>query len=50
MAKRYTFITRKSGKKANIRGVASRAEARRVKAQRSFAVAIFDNLNQKVVR
>ena len=50
MAKRYTFITRKSGKKANIRGVATRQEAREIKAARHFSVAIFDNLNMKEVR
>lgn len=50
MAKRYTFITRKSGKKANIRGVATRAEARRIKADRSFSIAIYDNLVGAVIR
>lgn len=50
MAKRYTFITRKSGKKANIRGVATRQEAREIKAANGFRHAIFDNLNQRVIR
>lgn len=47
---RYTFITRKSGKRANIRGVKTRQEAREIKAARSFKVAIFDNVTQQVVR
>lgn len=48
--RRYTFITRKSGKKANIRGVATRQEAREIKAANGFRHAIFDNLNQRVIR
>lgn len=50
MSNRYTFINRKSGKKANIRGVATRQEAREIKAARNFTIAIFDQLNSKVVR
>lgn len=48
--RRYTFITRKSGKKANIRGVATRQEAREIKAANGFRHAIFDNLNGVIVR
>lgn len=47
---RYTFITRKSGKKANIRSVKTRQEAREIKAARDFKVAIFDQITSKVVR
>lgn len=47
---RYTFITRKSGKRANIKGVATRKAARQIKVERSFKVAIFDNVTQQVVR
>lgn len=50
MTKRYTFVTRKSGKKANIRGVNTRQLAREIKAAHSFRVAIFDNVRGQVVR
>lgn len=50
MTKRYTFITRKSGKRANIRGVNTRQLAREIKAANSFRVSIFDNVRQTVVR
>ncbi len=50
MAKRYNFITRKTGKKANIASVDSRAKARLIKAARWFTVDIYDNVNKKVIR
>ena len=50
MANRYTFITRKSGKRANIRGVNTRQLAREIKAANSFRLAIYDNVRNQVVR
>lgn len=50
MTKRYSFINRKTGKTANIKAVASRAAARAVKREKSFTVAIWDNVNQSFVR
>lgn len=50
MTKRYSFITRSTGNKANIRPVATREQARAVKQAKNFRVAIWDNLNSTVVR
>lgn len=50
MTKRYTFINRKTGKKANIKAVGTRDQARHIKWVHNFRVSIFDNLNSKVVR
>lgn len=50
MKNRYSFITRKSGKRANIKGVSTRQIAREIKAGLGFKVAIFDNVRQQVVR
>lgn len=47
---RYSFIYRKSGKTANIKPVASRAQARAMKRRMSFTVAIWDNQNQSFAR
>lgn len=47
---RYSFIYRKSGKTANIKPVASRAQARAMKRRMSFTVAIWDSVNQSFVR
>ena len=47
---RYSFIYRKSGKTANIKPVASRAQARDMKRRMSFTVAIWNNQNQSFVR
>lgn len=47
---RYSFIYRKSGKTANIKPVASRAQARDMKRRMSFTVAIWDNISQSFVR
>lgn len=50
MTNRYSFISRKSGKRANIKAVRTREAARQIKAARSFTVSIFDNVTQQVVR
>lgn len=50
MSNRYSFIYRKSGKTANIKPVATRAQARAVKRRMSYTVAIWDNVNQSFVR
>lgn len=50
MSNRYYFITRKSGKRANIKAVSSRAAARQVKAARNFTVSIYDRVTSQVVR
>lgn len=50
MAKRYNFITRKTGKKANIASVESRWIARAVKRAYGFKHDIYDNVNKQVIR
>ena len=47
---RYSFVTKSTKNKANIRAVATREEARAIKAARNFKVAIWDNVNSQFVR
>lgn len=47
---RYSFITKKSGKKANIKHVSNRQDAREIKAARGFKVDIYDHWRGEVIR
>lgn len=50
MSNRYSFVWRKSGKPANIKGVSTRDRARQIKRMKRFSVAIWDNVNSSFVR
>lgn len=50
MRKRYTFVSKASGKPAKIRGAHTRASARAIKRTVNREVAIFDNILGRIVR
>ena len=50
MTKRYSFINRKTGKKAKMPSASTRENARLIKQIYNFKVSIFDNVKQQVIR
>lgn len=50
MLKRYSFLSKISGKPAKIRRASSRSEARRIKRTTNRDVVIYDNIQGRVVR
>lgn len=50
MTNRYSFINRKTGKRANLKHVRTRDDARAIKWATGFRVAIYDKVRGEVVR